>query len=189
MVDYMTDDSIPQVLKTLVKDYLRNPKVYPWYACLIKDVEESSSLRMIYLMPLPKLLEYTDILLEDHSPERFLPVLEVIRDQRKQALPIAGFLGLLEVIKYFCKQDGEYNVPSGFNDAAYGGHLKVVEYLISRDLGNFGSAFFHAMSGGHFELVDYFTSKGADPREGFLGAASGGHLDMMIALRHRIPLE
>src|SRR5579872_4902031 len=195
MMDFLSCEGLPQVLQVLVRSYLRVPNVYSWYQMLVKDIENTASPRMIYLMPPPKLLEYLDSLLEDHPPSAFKTLLEIIERDVKLYLPIAGTLGFLNIVKYV--RESKNNVEDKWKqqtleNAAYAGNFLVMDYLIE-EKHDIIQALYHSMRGGHFHLADYFVNKGAPLRQGIYGVAAGGHLNKMITLcretSQRFPLE
>jgi hypothetical protein len=77
--------------------------------------------------------------------------------------------------------------PRMFGLACTGGHIAIVELLITRGEHHYDSGLAAACRGGHHDIIDRMVSYGAtDWNFAYTGARCGGHLDIMERMRKRV---
>ena len=68
----------------------------------------------------------------------------------------------------------------GLWGAALGGHMAIVQLMLSKGATDYDSGLFGAAAGGHMDIVQLMLSKGATDYDGGLfGAAMSGHMDIV----------
>lgn len=90
--------------------------------------------------------------------------------------------GNMSLVKYMMNIIGTYNLSYGIRGACRGGHMDIIELMISK------GAFildleYMACQGGHIDVINFLISKrthGWNWNWGLYGACYGGHMDIVL---------
>ena len=94
----------------------------------------------------------------------------------------------LLLIRYLDLAKRDYNTVMKL--AAQEGHRDLVDFFISKGVGDCNWGMYGAAQGGHRDLVDFFISKGADNwNRSMQGAAEGGHRNLVDFFSPKVPIE
>lgn len=86
----------------------------------------------------------------------------------------------LELIKIFISEYTKSDLNFGLASAARGGHIDIINFLISKGADEWNMGLDGAAEGGYKNLMDFFISRGACIWDHTLyGAAKGGHEDII----------
>ena len=112
-----------------------------------------------------------------------------VRCSEDEVISNACLNGNMEAIEYFISLGADITTPNTFFNAAKGGHLTLVKYLVSLGLKN-DYATFYASEFGHFEVLKYLVEEvGSDIQIGnscgVRYAARNGHLHIVKYLYER----
>ena len=67
----------------------------------------------------------------------------------------------------------------GLAGAALGGHMDIVQLMLSKGATDYNDGLYGAAAGGHMDIVQLLLDKGAAPKWGLRGAARGGQMDIV----------
>ena len=100
--------------------------------------------------------------------------------------------GNMDIIKYM-RHKGDNVLNIGLSDACegklrlpgnashpLGGHMEIVQFLISKGANDWNNGLYYSCRGGHMDMVQLMIEKGADEwNVGFDGACEGGHMNIV----------
>lgn len=86
--------------------------------------------------------------------------------------------GNLALVKSIPENGDHWN--NGLFHGCYGGHLKIVDFMIEKGASNWNGGLYGACQGGHLKMVQLMVDRGANQFNfGLYGASQGGHLEIV----------